>query len=149
MGIAQNPAFWIWLLFFLFILGFLIVMIVMLATGYSIPKESEQIYVFPNVTTNRHGTTSVEVYLKVRLKGGTKEEEIPPQSEYQTIVTFVLNDLVTSPSTTHWNILAQNIGKRVMDENKVQAVSVMLEIGTTDIERYIYTEGYISPLDKQ
>ena len=147
MGIEKNPAFWIWLVFFLLILVFLIIMIILLTTGYTTPKESEQIYTFDSLTTNRHENATVNVKAKIRLKGGIKESEIPTREEYRAFIVTTLDNLVAYDATTHWNILCQAIGKEFVLKPSVVASSILLQTGTPEVEQYVYTEGFIHPLD--
>ena len=135
---------------FHFFIDFLVIIIILFTTGYTTPKENEQIFSFPNIQTNRFNNSQMNCFLKVRLKGGTSESRIPLLSQHFTTITVVLNDLVSHPVNTKLPVLAQALGHAIAHHEEIAAVSVMLEMlsGTSITERAVYTEGTIKPLEK-
>lgn len=141
----------LWAIVIMFLVLFLVSIILWTVWSSQVPSVSENIHVIDAVTTDRNSATGVNAIIKVKFASGTKQGDIPSREQSTAVLAAILADTDEYPAaTTTWNLIAQGVGKKYMDDfSAVSAVSVQLTPTTADAnqaESAVYTRGYISPL---
>jgi len=111
-------------------------------------------FAIPNYQTQRQGGQSVNIYVKYAYKQG-----LPTASyvDYRLMRKEILEYMEPSaeyPSPTFWEIIAAQMGKRMMEDYPIEGVSVQLEVlDNPNPQAYepgnhgpIYTLGKIEPI---
>lgn len=141
----------LWGIVIMFLVLFLVSIVLWSVWSAQVPSVSENIHVIDAVTTDRNSATALSAIIKVKFAPGTKQGDIPTRAQSTSVLASVIADTDEYPSATStWNLIAQGVGKKYMDEfSAINAVSVQLTPVTADAnqaESAVYTRGYISPL---